>query len=218
MKHIETQQKILQTRGFTLIEMLVSLSLFAVVVTMSVSMLLVLIESNGRAQSMQLVMTNLSFALDSITREIRTGTDWYCGSSASEPPIQNEGVNNDCVLGTPNYISITESGDSLTEGYGTRRVTYWFDSGYYNGEGGAILRKLGGPTGTAGDWVPLTGKDIDIEDFQIRVSGTDRWESTGGDTEQPRMTLYIRGRAGLGGRQEKEFSLQTSITQRTIDT
>lgn len=232
MKSIYTQQENGMQSGFTLVEMLVSISLFAMVVTMSVGVLLVLIDANGRAQSMQLVMTNLSFALDSMTREIRTGTNWYCGDSAGEPPIPTDASDSaaateDCADG--NYISISESGNSLTEGYATDRVTYWFDDdahGTVGGENvGAIMRKLGGPSGSDSGWVALTGKDVDIDKVVFRVDGTDRWIVTGGpgagDTTQPTLTLYIRGKAGYeqgaSASQLREFKLQTSITQRTLD-
>lgn len=215
--------------------MLVSISLFAMVVTMSVGVLLVLIDANGRAQSMQLVMTNLSFALDSMTREIRTGTNWYCGSSVGEPPIPTDAsdsaaATDDCVDG--NYISISESGDSLTGSLGTGgtdRVTYWFDDdahGTVGGENmGAIMRKLGGPSGPDSGWVALTGKDVDVDSLILTVDGTDRWIVTGGpgagDTIQPTLTLYIKGKAGYeqgaSASQLREFKLQTSITQRTLD-
>ena len=66
--------------GFTLVEMLVALALFSVVITIAVGALLMLISSNQRLQSEQSVMTNLSFALDSMTREIRTGAAYFCAS------------------------------------------------------------------------------------------------------------------------------------------
>ena len=103
--------------GFTLIEMLVSLALFAVVVTMSVGSLLILIDANGKAQSTQLVVTNLSFALDSMTREMRTGFNWDCHNRVSEssPPIPGGNDTDDCPSGH-NALSIVESGSSITGG------------------------------------------------------------------------------------------------------
>lgn len=233
MRQLHNQQN---NAGFTLVEMLVSLSLFTVVLTMSVGTLLVLIDANGRAQNMQLIMTNFSFALDSMTREIRTSTDWYCGhqSGSNEPVIPTDTVDssnatNNCGLSghNGNYISVIETGGSLTGSpsgpgpYGTlnsNRITYFYDDDYYasEGGGGAILRSLGGNnSGPEINWVPLTGPEIDIEFIDISVSGTDRYK-TNGNTIQPTMTLYIRGVAGNDG-QKKEFSLQTSVTQRSLD-
>ena len=221
--------------GFTLVEMLVSLSLFTVVLTMSVGTLLVLIDANARAQNMQLVMSNLSFALDSMTREIRTGTDWYCDESANSPSIptlntDSTAATRDCGLSSDqgNYISVIESGGSLTgdtdsaqaqHGLGkakTSRLTYYFDDNYQGR--GAILRKLGTNSDSDDKWVALTGPEIDIEFVELSVGGTERLkhESSNGGLEQPTMTMYIRGKAGNDAA-AKEFSLQTSVTQRSLD-
>lgn len=222
-----------QEKGFTLVEMLVSISLFAVVITMSVGTLLVLIDANGRAQSMQLVMTNLSFSLDSMTREIRTGFNWYCGTHSGSPgtfPVPTEngdlvGSVNDC--GSGNYISIVESGNSLTDNLSacsadpstcSHRISYWFVDDYYGTNHGAILRLLG--RGEGGNWVPLTGPDLSVDNMNVVVAGTDRW-TINNDVVQPNATLFIKGRAGFdstgNNSKVKEFSLQTSISQMLLD-
>ena len=230
MKFSDIKHNKVNTSGFTLIEMLVSLSLFTVVVTMSVGTLLVLIDANGRAQSMQLIMTNLSFSLDSMTREIRTGTYWYCDdASGTNPPgsIPAVTATRDCLPGDDgDYISIIETGDSITSPYGTNRITYAYDSDFYTSDTGipnhgAILRKLGGPTGAESSWVPLTGTDILIDEMRLSVSETDTY-SVSSNLFQPTVSIYIHGIAGLdssGGAvtKTKEFELQTSITQRLID-
>lgn len=199
-------------KGFTLVEMLVSISLFTVVLTLSVSTLLVLIDANGRAQSMQLVMTNLTFSLDSMTREVRTGFNWYCGSSVGSPAIESDTHLADCDAGsTGNVISIIESGDSLTNGLSSKRVTYWHDV-----SDGSIKRNLG----DGSNWVPLTGPEIVIDEMKIIMSGTARIAA--GDTEQPTATIFIKGRAGVTatdptGVKEREFDIETTVTQRLLD-
>ena len=224
MKQIYTQKN----RGFTLVEMLVSLSLFTVVLIMSVGTLLVLIDANGKAQSMQLIMTNFSFAIDSMTREIRTGTDWYCGNQpatsagtrpSSIPTDDTRSVNatrNCSGSGVGKYISFNETGGSLTDGLSSDRITYYFNRHYYGSDHGALLRKLG--RGSDSSWVPLTGPEIDIDVFKVTVTGSTRYNDSvsSRDTEQPAMTIFIKGTAGTAV-QQKEFSLQTSVTQRSLD-
>lgn len=198
--------------------MLVSISIFAVVVTMAIGTLLVLIDANGRAQSMQLVMTNLTFALDSMTREIRTGYNWSCGtySGSGAPAVPNDTAVDDCSGAGGNYLSIIESGESLTGGLGSKRVTYWFDSA-----SSTIKRKLGNASDAAEEWVPLVGSDIIIDDVRIVVTGTQRQGSTG-NIVQPTATFYIKGKAGVtaaqtSGVQIRNFDLQTTVTQRLLD-
>ncbi|MEL6804355.1 MAG: type II secretion system protein, partial [Bacteroidota bacterium] len=83
-------------RGFSLIELLVSVSIYIVVITMAVGTLLVLIDANAKAQNMQDVMTNLTFAIDSMTREVRTGRGYYC--SDTDPGVSlSEFAVNDCA-------------------------------------------------------------------------------------------------------------------------
>ena len=105
--------------GFSLIEVLVSLSIFAVVMTIAVGSLMVLITSNSKAQNTQAIMTNMSYALDSMTREIRTGSDYYCDVAGSLP---NDGeATRNCPLGTSGF-AFNEGGVSLTEFASSRRI------------------------------------------------------------------------------------------------
>jgi|SRR3989344_5029334 len=64
------------TSGFTLIELLVSVGIFAIVMLMAVSSLLSLVDLDRKAQSMKSVMNNLNFAMESMSREIKVGTDF----------------------------------------------------------------------------------------------------------------------------------------------
>ena len=82
-----------QNLGFTLVEMIVS-RYFSIVVTTAVGAMLVLISTNQQLQSEQNVMTNLSFALDTMTREIRTGYNYYCTTSDTNPSGETK---NDCL-------------------------------------------------------------------------------------------------------------------------
>jgi prepilin-type N-terminal cleavage/methylation domain-containing protein len=58
--------------GFTLVEMLVSIALFAVVVTITFGTIVTIIDVNRKSQTLTLVMNNLNFTLESITRTIKT--------------------------------------------------------------------------------------------------------------------------------------------------
>jgi prepilin-type N-terminal cleavage/methylation domain-containing protein len=63
-----------QGRGFTLIEVLVSVMIFSVVMTVALGALLAMSQSDKQAEELKTVVNNLDFALDSMTRTIRTGT------------------------------------------------------------------------------------------------------------------------------------------------
>ena len=221
--------------GFTLIEMIVSLGLFSIVITIAVGALLMLINSSSQLQNKQSVLTNLSFALDSMTREIRTGTNYLCWQTNSVNPLTDitdlsglqrnifRDVNSVDALGTLtrpcpqgryegtpgnffNYhgLSFIEGGDSITAG--SSRILYFFDETQ-----GKIFRRVGADAAQA-----ITSAGIYITDFDIFVTAprplflgmpsTDRDQST--------VTLYVR--AGETATSE-QFTLQTTVTQRTLD-
>ena len=95
---IYTRYKILNTKysarsaGFTLVEMIVAVALFAVVMLVSVGALLSLTAANRKAQALQSVINNLNVALDGMVRSIRMGSDYHCGGGTYALP-------QDCAVG-----------------------------------------------------------------------------------------------------------------------
>jgi prepilin-type N-terminal cleavage/methylation domain-containing protein len=71
--------------GFTLVEMIVSLALFSVVAVIAIGALLKVIDANDKAQSIQSSVTNINFAMESMSRDLRTGTDYLCGIGVYMP-------------------------------------------------------------------------------------------------------------------------------------
>lgn len=211
--------------GFTLIEMIVSLGVFSVVVTTAVGAMLVLISTNQQLQAEQSVMTNLAFALDTMTREMRTGFNYYCESrpnySAGGPSNifddanDHEGVvgdsTADCATGRSNPswqlqgVSFYEGGDSLTGSSGDRRILYFYDSAAKS-----IFRRVGND-----DAQSIVSSGLVIQQAEFFVTGSDPLISTN-NFEQPTITLYIEA-------QEKDdptlksYYLNTTVTQRTLD-
>lgn len=62
--------------GFSLIEILVSLAVFAIIITAGATAVLGIVDANQKANSLNAVMTNMYTALESMAREIRLGTDY----------------------------------------------------------------------------------------------------------------------------------------------
>lgn len=181
--------------GFTLIEMIVALGLFSVVITISVGALLSLIASNEQLQKEQSVMVNLSFALDSMTREIRTGTKYFCDSQNSlsggpkktfkpnEPLDSN--VFNDCHEGNKTSqkfhgISFVESGQSIT-GAPDKRIVYYFDK-----DAKTIMRRVSGGTAQS-----IVSSGIAIEEAEFFVTGSRPLNDTGGGSLPKMIKLRL---------------------------
>lgn len=63
-------------RGFTIIEMIVAVAIFSVVMVFSVGALLSIIDANKQAQSAKTVINNLNYALETMVRNIRVGSNY----------------------------------------------------------------------------------------------------------------------------------------------
>ena len=228
------------TAGFTLIEMIVSLALFSVVITISVGALLILIASNRQLQDEQAVLTNLSFALDSMTREIRTGSAYVCGSESNRNGNNNifrDGQNLDsisvntevdCVNGrnrNPSGVisgngrihglAFVESGDSIT-GSANQRIVYFHDSnpdGDNSTEDGALYRRVGD-----GAAQKITSDNVAIVDADFFVTGAEPLSAAPSVSQvtQPTVTIYIEAQVA-DTVNPKTYPIQTTVVQRGLD-
>ncbi|MFA6408062.1 MAG: prepilin-type N-terminal cleavage/methylation domain-containing protein [Candidatus Paceibacterota bacterium] len=64
--------------GYTLVELMVAVGLFAIVMLLASGAYLVMIGLNRQAQGIATGINNLSFALETMTRSIRTGSGYTC--------------------------------------------------------------------------------------------------------------------------------------------
>ncbi len=74
----DTALSSMSSRGFTLVEMIVSLMIFSIVAVVALAALVKIIDANNKAQTIQAAVTSLSFSLDSMSRELRTGSNIHC--------------------------------------------------------------------------------------------------------------------------------------------
>ena len=73
------------TRGFTLLEMIVAVGLFTIVATVALVGVVRALDANRKVQATQVIINKLNFALESMTRDIRFGHKYKeCGSSCLE--------------------------------------------------------------------------------------------------------------------------------------
>lgn len=61
--------------------MMVSAALFAIVMLIGVGALLSLVDANRKSQALNSVMNNLNFAVESMSRNLRVGINYNCGSA-----------------------------------------------------------------------------------------------------------------------------------------
>lgn len=72
-------------RGYTLVELIVAMGLFAIVITLATGAYLVMIGVTRQTQGLATGANNLAFVLDGMTTSIRTGTDYDCGAGGDCP-------------------------------------------------------------------------------------------------------------------------------------
>lgn len=180
-----------KNKGFTLIEMLVSLALFSVVSTVAVGALLTLVTVNRKEQSIKTSVNNLNAVMESMTREIRMGKDYYCDNT---PPIS--GSVQDCAGGA-GMLGITTSKDDFFE---------------YKMESGQILRRVNRVLLTD-PFIPMTSSDVTVDTLRFYVSGTTR----GLLDPQPTVTIVISGQVGIQEKTTSDFNVQATVVQRRPD-
>jgi prepilin-type N-terminal cleavage/methylation domain-containing protein len=73
----------LRRGGYTLVELIVAVGLFAVVMTLATGAYLVMISVNRQTQALSVGINNLAFALETMTRNIRGGTNYSCAAAGA---------------------------------------------------------------------------------------------------------------------------------------
>ncbi len=174
--------------GYTLVELIVAMGLFALVMLLASGAYIMMIGANRQAQAISTGIDNLSFALESMTRNIRTGTSYDCGS----PNNNNGQATNSCPSGS-SIFSFTDQ--SLNT------VSYMLSNA-------SIQRSTdGGQT-----WVQLTDPSVKISSLMFYAYYTD---STSG--KQPRVTIVISGSVSSGPGKTDSFTVETGATMRGVN-
>ncbi len=208
--HITTSARSAQA-GFTLVELMVSLSLFIIVVVALVGSLFTVNDASRKVQAMRTVMDNISFAMETISRNVRTSTDIVCGGTtyANTPNCAIE----DDITGSIDQHSALSMHSTLGE---NRVVEFqWVLGPNGNGEiqkrtipiddNGVIMY------GNTSEWVAITSPEIDIEKLAFFVNGASNYT----DIMQPNVIVKMEGTATIKGDTTVPFAIQTYLSQRT---
>lgn len=163
--------------GFTLIEMLVAVSLFSIVLLICLGSIMTIVDVNKKSQTLTTVMNDLNFTLENMTRSMKTGTIQLAANSSND------------------YSSIT------VEDQDGRTITYAWDEDKQQ-----ITRQLGEQTPAA-----ITSEQINVTNLIFRVFYNDA-------NRQPRILILVSGVASIGDSISSSFTIQTSVSQRDLET
>ncbi len=159
--------------GFTLIELMTAVSIFLIVVMISMSAIFGVFDANRKSRSLKNVMSNLNLAVEGMSKEMRFGTKYHCGVSGVSTAPQN-------CPGGDNYITFLSTNNE--------QITYRLN-------GTAIEKDVNG----AG-FVPLTAPEVVIEDLKFYVLGAGGSEV---NFLQPKVEMHVKSRAGSGRSETK---------------
>ena len=183
------------TGGFTLIEVLVSVSIFSIVMLVSTGAVFSIVEANKKAHTLKSVITNLNFTLESMVRDVRVGSQFSCGAGGDCPAggsIFSYRANRNLIGGSQNdFIRYS----LMTDSEGIKRIQKEI-----TGDGTPSVTQI-------------TAREINITSLKFYVIGT---QPSLADTKQPKVVITIRGYAGAGNT-KSDFNIQTTISQRSID-
>ncbi len=187
-----------KNKGFTLVEMLVSVAIFTVVVLIIIGALLSINEANHKSQVVRAVIDNLNLAVESMSRKIRSGSRYHCGVGGVISSPQ------DCPL-------LTSSGDSYFafEPFGGD-VNDASDQIIYKLENHQI--KVKDPRLDPNNFLSLTAPEIQVDELIFYVEGSDSADQT-----QPRALIVLKGTAVLKNKVVTDFNIQTNVSQRLLD-
>lgn len=192
-------------KGFTLIEIMVAVSIFAVVSIIAISALVTAHNLNKRAQAVKLVMDNLNFALSSMTLKLKQGGRYYC----LEDAISDAGEHNFTASGRDcNDSDIGGAGIAFkVEAASVDEEDRYF---IYQFNGGRLEFSQSNPD-NANDQLPfvtITAPEVNIGDGHFFVMG-----STDGNFNSPHVAVSIYGEA-VAGTRRSAFAIQTTIADR----
>ncbi len=214
-------------KGFTLIEIIVSLAIFTVVAVVAVGAFLKIIDANKKAQTLQTAMNNINFALESMVREIRVGSNYYCYQDVSGTinfPITSV-TNTSCATASAYNAVAFKSADKGVYSSGHPGETcnlvhayrYVSSTGYVEKAEQKYCDDVVGlgttqQTGYA-PFFELTASDLKIDKFTIKV---DSLSPASPNAIQPKLFILISGHSG-SGKSASYFNVQTSASQRIMN-
>ncbi|MDO8590023.1 MAG: type II secretion system protein [bacterium] len=130
-------------KGFTLIELMVAISIFIIVMTISMGSIVGVFDANRKSRSLKTVLNNLNLAMESMSKEMRFGTNYHCGAG-------NVTVPQNCNTGGT-LMSFLSSDNA--------QITYRL-----NGE--TMQKRIG-----SGGYIAVTAPEIIIDDLIFYTLG-----------------------------------------------
>jgi len=196
--------------GFTIIETMIAVSLFIIIVMAGMTALLNANLLHQKSQGLRSIMDNLSFVMEDMSKNLRTGYNFHCISANTNSF-------------SPSILSTAESGQScwgIAFESATGITSDEDDQWVYYISNGKIFKATNAPysdaeTDPSTAFVQLNPDEIVIDAAASGFSILGA-EPPPGDDQQPLVIIRLVGKIFYKN-VETPFSLQTAVSQRLID-
>ena len=185
---MHTKDKIKKDQGFTLVELMTAVSIFLIIMTISMGSILSIFDANRKSRSMRAVMTNLNLALESMSREMRYGVNYHCGTQGLLTAARN------CANGDDFMSFLSSEGEQVV----------------YRSQGSAIEKSVN----SGASYTVVTAPEIIVDNLAFFTVGAGTSGQNG--LLQPKVVIRIQGHAG-SGKSQSNFTVQTLVSQRALD-
>jgi type II secretory pathway pseudopilin PulG len=168
--------------------MIVSVALFAIVITMVSAAYLNLIALDRNSRATSDTTNNISFAIDGMSRAIRTGTNYKCGGSGTNcwPPA------------SPSSTLTFTNDQNIVVTYSLDTVNHQIDECYDT---------------TTCSAIPFTDPNVVVNTLSFYVRGVGV-----GDGVQPEVVIVANASVSVGqGRAPVNFNIQTLASERGVE-
>lgn len=199
MKIINTKKN----KGFTLIELMVSISIFSIIMLTAIGSFLITLNVAKNARALRFAMDNVNFAMESMTRSIRMGKNYYCpsippGDGSDTVFLGTDLGTADCPNGATFIAFVPQKANPAGSyiAYRQRRVKEDFYT----------LDRCD-KTGTC---VPTVSSDVNVKKLNFIVKG-----SSDSDDLQPSAYIIMQGEVMVRGK-PVSFAIQTLASQRNF--
>ena len=207
--------------GFTLLEMIVALGIFMIVAVVAVGALVRITGLNRQAQTLQNSMNNLTFGLESMSREMRVGSSFDCIPNAPSVWSFPSSIGaSGCPMNRIDTLSptiIVFASSNVDPNTPTCHLLYAYRLVQLSTPGSpwSLQKAQQASCGSsqATFYPVMDDMNMTLQNFQIAVYP----RSTSPDLGYAWAFVRLKGYAGLRVLDQNQFDVQTSISERLSD-
>lgn len=203
--------------GFTLVELMVSMTIFTVLVTVGIGAVLNATNQHFVTSNVRSIMDSMNYVLEDMARNMRTGTEFRCVISSPSNDVAYPGyIVSSTTSTTSDVIPASCAGVSsnkiIFKTNSGANITYYIAPSTYSASPNTILKLSGDPSATNTPQV-ITPPEVVID---FAKSGFTVRGAEAGDHLQPVVIIRLSGTV-MYKNIPSTFSIQTTVASRQLD-